>query len=145
LGPSSLTKPLKRPDAEEWIRAAFNKTRAHLNNGTWEHAPGRRAIGSRWVFEIKRTPEGHVEKYKGRVVAQGSIQIPGVHWRGTRIYGSFAAVRTVIAIANGEELELETVGILTVFLNREIDTGLCMRIPEPRGGEVFCSSQPIEE
>jgi len=52
------------------------------------------------------------------VVAQGFIHVPGVHYG--EVFAStarFAAVRTVIAIAAGEDLELETVDISTVFLD----------------------------
>lgn len=52
-------------------------------NGTWEVTqlpPGRRAIGSRWAFKLKKRPDGSNDKDKGRVIAQGYIQIPGVHY-----------------------------------------------------------------
>ena len=63
LKPRSLAEALKRPDAAEWVGAALKEIEAHLQNGTWELAqlpPGKRAIGSRWVFKIKRMPEGLV-------------------------------------------------------------------------------------
>ena len=41
-----------------------------------------------------------------------------------------AAMRTVMAIAAAEDMELESVDISTAFLNREINTELYMRIPE---------------
>ena len=146
LEPRSLAEALKRPDASLWVKAALAEIEAHLKNGTWELAqlpPGRRAIGSRWVFKIKRTPEGAIDKYKGRLVAQGFSQVPGVHYG--EIFAStarFAAVRAVIAIAADEDLELEGVDISTAFLNGDIDRELYMRIPEgfevegePRDGE----------
>ena len=45
--PRSLTDALRRPDAEEWVKAALE---GHLTNGTRELAqlpPGRRKVGSR--------------------------------------------------------------------------------------------------
>jgi hypothetical protein len=50
-------------------------------------------------FKIERTPEGFIDKYKGRVVAQGYSQIQGVHYN--EVFAStarMAAMRTVIAI-----------------------------------------------
>ena len=134
LEPRSLAEALKRPDADKWVGAALKEIDAHLQNGTWELAQlphGKRAIGCRWVFKIKRTPEGLVEKYKGRLVAQGFSQVPGVHYG--EIFAStarFAAVRAVIALAAAEDLELEAVDVSTAFLNGEIDKELYMRIPE---------------
>ncbi len=119
---------------------------AHMMNGTWELAqlpPGKWAIGSRWIFKVKRTPEGLIDKYKARLVAQGFSQIPGIHY--SEVFTStarFAAVRTVIALAAIEDLELEAVDISTAFLNGIIDKEVYMRIPdgfevegEPRDGE----------
>ena len=57
-------------------------------------------LESRWIFKIKRTPEGLVDKYKARLVAQGFSQILGVPYGG--VFAStarFAAVRTVFALA----------------------------------------------
>ena len=146
LEPRTLRDALSRKDAEKWVEAALKEIEAHVHNGTWELAqlpPGKRAIGSRWIFKIKRTPEGLVDKYKARLVAQGFSQVPGIHYG--EVFAStarFAAVRTVIALAAMEDLELEAVDISTAFLNGVIDKEVYMRIPdgfevegEPRDGE----------
>ena len=89
-------------------------------------------------------PEGLVEKYKGRVVAQGFSQIPGIHYK--EIFAStahMAAMRTVMAIATAEDMELESIDISTTFLNREIDMELYMRIPE--GLKVEGEPEPGED
>jgi hypothetical protein len=54
---------------------------AHMENGTWEPVqlpPGRKAIGSNWVFKVKRNPDGSVERYKACLVTKGCAQYPGV-------------------------------------------------------------------
>jgi len=51
-----------------------------VQNGTWELAqlpPGKRAIGSRWIFKVRGRRRGWSIS-KGRLVAQGFSQIPGV-------------------------------------------------------------------
>ena len=35
---------------------------------------GRRIVGSKWVFKIKKDANGAVERYKARLVAQGRSQ-----------------------------------------------------------------------
>jgi hypothetical protein len=130
----SLAEALARPDADKWIAAALAEIEAHVENGTWELAqlpPGRRAIGSRWVFKIKRLPDGSVDKYKGQVVAQGYSQVHGIHY--TEVFASMArmaAMCTVLAIAAAEDLELESVDVSTAFLNGKIDAEIYMKIPE---------------
>jgi transposase InsO family protein len=147
IEPRTLAEALRRPDADKWVAAALAEIEAHLQNGTWVLAqlpPGKRAIGSQWVFKVKRTPEGHIDKYKGRIVAQGYLQIPGIHYN--EVFAStarMAAVRTVMAIAAVEDLELESLDVSTVFLNGEVDAEIYMRIPE--GLRVEGEPQPGED
>lgn len=42
-------------------------------NNTWTLVPrpkGKKIVGSRWVFKIKRSQNREIEKYKARLVAQ---------------------------------------------------------------------------
>jgi len=76
----SYSKALRRPDAEQWKQAASEELNAHSTNGTWELVPrpkGKKIIGSKWVFKVKRNADGSVERYKGRLVAKGYNQRPG--------------------------------------------------------------------
>jgi molybdopterin-binding protein len=64
-------------------------------------------------------------------VAQGSSQVRGVHYN--EIFAPTARtarMRTVIAIAAVEDLELESVDISTAFLNGDIDAEVYIKIPE---------------
>src|SRR5882757_3219309 len=130
----TLADTLRRPDAEKWVAAALAEIEAHLENETWELAqlpPGRRAISSHWVFKVKRKPDGSIDKYKGRVVAQGFSQVWGIHYNEVfALTARMAAVRAVIAIAAMEDLELETVDVSTAFLNGDIDAEVYMKIPD---------------
>jgi hypothetical protein len=43
-------------------------------NKTWELVDllqGKQPIGCKWIFTIKPTPEGKVDRYKARLVAKG--------------------------------------------------------------------------
>ena len=83
-------------------------------------------------------------KYKGRIVAQGYSQVQGVHYN--EIFAStarMAAMRTVLAIAAAEDLELESVDVSTAFLNGDIDAEIYMRVPE--GLEVEGEPRPGED
>ena len=141
LEPQTLRDALSRTDAPKWVEAALKENEAHIQNGTWELTqllPGKCVIGSRWVFKIKRMPEGLVDKYKAHLVAQGFSQILGIHYG--EVFASmacFAVVQTVIALVANEDLELELVDISTAFLNGEIDKEVYMCIPD--GFEVEAS------
>jgi hypothetical protein len=134
LKPKTLADTLKRADAEKWVAAALAEIEAHIRNGTWVLAQlpvGRRAIGSRWVFKVKHMPNGTVDRYKGQIVAQGFSQVWGIHYNEVFApTACMAAMRTVIALAAVEDLELESVDISTAFLNGDIDAEIYMKIPE---------------
>ena len=84
--------------------------------------------------QIKRPQEELVDNYKARSVAQDFRQISGAHY----VFAStlrFAPVRMATAPAAGEDLELESMDILTASLNGAIDSGVYMRAPDSLGVE----------
>ena len=134
MEPRSLAKAVAHLDGESWIVAALLEIEPHLENGTWELAQlptGHRAIRSHWVFKVKQKANGLIDKYKGQIVAQGFSQVCRIHYN--EVFTStvhMAAMRTVIAIAAVEDLELDSVDVSTAFLNSEIDAKIYMKIPE---------------
>jgi hypothetical protein len=84
--PKSYRDAMRRLDSELWYQAMVREMEAHLENGTWELVklpPGRKAIGSKWVFKVKRNPDDTVEQYKARLVAKGFGQRPGIDFDET--------------------------------------------------------------
>lgn len=61
----------------EWRSAMDEELETHRRNGTWELVPlpqGRKTVGSRWVYKIKRNEQNKVVNYEARFVAQGHTQ-----------------------------------------------------------------------
>src|SRR5882762_53775 len=82
--PNSYRQALLHPDAVQWTKAAEEEIEAHLQNGTWELADlpaGHRAIGSRWVFKVKHTADGSIERYKAHLVAKGFQPAPWLQFQ----------------------------------------------------------------
>ena len=64
----------------------MEKLHALQKNQTWELVPlpvGKRAVGCKWVFTVKQTPEGKVDRYKARLVAKGYSQTYGIDYDET--------------------------------------------------------------
>lgn len=81
--PRGWKEAMTRSDREKWIKAVQVEIDALIENGTWELVElpaGRRAIGSRWVFLVKRHADGTIERYKARLVARGDNQRPGIDY-----------------------------------------------------------------
>ena len=67
--PRSFHEAMQRTPEEraKWYEAAVDEIQALVDNRTFELMqlpPGRKAIGSRWVFKVKRNADGSIERHK---------------------------------------------------------------------------------
>ena len=132
--PDTYAEAMAGPDAQKWHEAAVEEFNAHLKNGTWsieKLPPGKKAIGSRWVFRVKRNADGAVERYKARIVAKGYNQRPGFDYM--EIFAPTmrqATIRLILALAAIDDLHLRSVDISHAFINGDIDAEVYMTQPD---------------
>lgn len=85
--PTSYDEAVNDPiHGRSWREAIEDELQNLENYQTWEYdelPPGRKAIGSKWVFKVKYHPDGSVAKFKARLVAQGFSQVHGVNFSET--------------------------------------------------------------
>jgi hypothetical protein len=77
IEPQSFREAMNLPLADKWRDACLEEYNWHLTNGTWdlvELPPGMKAIGSKWVFQIKHNADGSIEWFKAHLVAKGFAQ-----------------------------------------------------------------------
>lgn len=63
----------------KWLAAMKLEYDALLTNGTWSLVllpDGKSVVASKWVFWVKRKPDGSFDKFKVRLVANGYSQRP---------------------------------------------------------------------
>ena len=132
--PQSFDEAMRSPQREEWEKAIDNEMNAHLENGTWEITElpnGRKALGSKVVFRIKRNPDGTVERYKARLVVQGCQQKAGIDYCDTYApVVDFTTVRLLLAIAAQKRMHIHQMDVSTAFLNGTLQEEIYMRLPE---------------
>lgn len=77
---------------------------------------GKQAVGSKWVYKIKRSADGNVERHKARLVAQGFTQQYRADYNETfSPVVRLESVRTLIAVSVQRGFKLHHVDVSTAF------------------------------
>jgi hypothetical protein len=101
--PRTLNESLARPDASRWRDACHENLASLTAKGVatlMTLSSGKRYIPLRWVFTYKLRPDGHIERYKARLVAQEFTHQHGVAFFEVRApTGRLAACRVLLAHA----------------------------------------------
>ena len=88
---------------EGWKRSMQDEIQALKKNGTWTMAdlpPGKKALGSQWVYRIKYKSDGSIERLKSRLVVFGNHQTEGIDYNETFApVAKMVTVRAFLAIA----------------------------------------------
>ena len=80
-----------------------DEIKALEEQGTWEHVdlpPGKKALGSKWVYKEKYDEHGHLQRLKARLVIFGHHQIEGLDYNETfALVAKMVNVRTFLVVA----------------------------------------------
>jgi len=140
--PASYTEALSSVAKDEWLVAMQEEMSSMDKNKVWELVdipPGRKTIGNKWVFKVKRKADGSIDKYKARLVAKGYTQREGIdHGDTFSPVVRIASIRLILAIVAYMDLELFQMDVKTAFLNGELDEEVYMDQPvgfEAKGDE----------
>lgn len=119
--PTCVTQALQHI---EWKQAMSDEFNALMQNGTWSLVPFQphfNIVGNKWVFRLKRNPDGSIARYKARLVAKGFHQRPGIGYKDT-----FSPVikpqtiKMVLCIALSKGWDLIQMDVNNAFLNGTI-------------------------
>ena len=108
-----------------WQLSMNDEYHSLIENKTWylvKLPAGRKALGGKWVYKLKRGSEGEVTRYKARWVVQGFLQREGIDFEET-----FASVvkpmsyKAIFALAAAFDLELDQMDVKTAFLYGDVD------------------------
>ncbi|KAG4037019.1 hypothetical protein PC123_g27413 [Phytophthora cactorum] len=132
--PSTFQEAVNGPDQVHWrkaIRAELKSMRLHGVFRAAKLPNGHRAIGTKWVFKIKRKADGSIEKYKARLVAKGFKPKYGIDYTETfSPVVKYVTLRMVIALAKYYGWPLDQLDVVTAFLYGTMKELVFCAVPE---------------
>ncbi|POM64563.1 Integrase catalytic core protein [Phytophthora palmivora] len=91
----------------------------------------QRAVGTKWVFKIKRNADGSIEKYKARLVAKGFVQKYGIDYTETfSPVVKYVTLRMIIAITKHFGWPIDQLDVTTAFLYGLMKEKVFCSVPE---------------
>ena len=130
-------EPLSYTEAageEVWMRAMREEMLAIDRNDTWEleiPPPNCRPIGLKWIFKLKKNPQGVIVKYKARLVVKDYSQRKRLDY--DEIYAPLVRFETIlllIALAALKDWQIHHLDVKSAFLNGEIKEEIYVKQPE---------------
>jgi transposase InsO family protein len=134
VDPRSWAHALTYPDAAEWKAATHAEMDSIRQMGVLKllkNVPsGYNIIGTRFVYKLKRTATGAIDKYNARLVAQGFSQEYGVDYLDTfSPVTTLVTFRYVLILAVTFGLTCYHLDVKTAFLNSVLSEELYIRLP----------------
>ncbi|KAK0600695.1 hypothetical protein LWI29_017553 [Acer saccharum] len=117
----------------EWRQAMSAEYDALVTNDTWKLVPSsstQNVVGCKWIFRIKRHPDGSVARYKARLVAKGFNQRPGIDF--TETYSPVVkpvTVRLILTFAVINGWPLRQLDVNNAFLQGSLTDDVYMEQP----------------
>jgi hypothetical protein len=96
-----------------------------MKNDVWDIIPrpqGKFIVTSKWIYKIKHTVDGSVEKHKVIFVARIFSQVEGIDYEETfSPVARYTSIRTIISLFASMGWRLHQMDVKTSFLNGEIE------------------------
>ena len=105
-----------------------------MKNDVWEVVPkpeGKSVVSSKWIYKIKHTVNGSIEKYKAIFVACGLCQKKGIDYEDKfSPVARYTSIRTIMALAAKTKWKLHQMDVKTTFLNGVIEEEVYIEQPQ---------------
>jgi Reverse transcriptase (RNA-dependent DNA polymerase)/DNA N-6-adenine-methyltransferase (Dam) len=132
----TFNQVLKMPPEEQakWFTACQSELDSLQANGTFSDLiplpPGAKALPCKWVLHKKYNPDGTVNKYKSRLVAQGQFQERDEVFADTfSPVIRHSSLRTLLSIALETDMQVTHFDVKSAFLHGELNATVYLSQP----------------
>ncbi|GJV85716.1 ribonuclease H-like domain-containing protein [Tanacetum coccineum] len=144
--PKSYTHAFKDP---HWYRAMLDEYIALIKNKTWILVPkplDANIVRSIWLFRHKHNADGSLNRYKARLMANGSTQLVGIDVDETfSPVVKPATIRTVLSLAVSRHWPIHQLDVKNAFLHGSLAETVYMHQPpdfrDPQHPDYVCLLQ----
>jgi hypothetical protein len=128
--PQTYGEATRNPFWESSMREEYNSL---LENQTWDMVPipsWRKLVRCRWVYKTKSVVDGHIRRYKARLVSKVFQQVHGINYDET-----FApvekrnSIRLALAIVVAKGWEVHQMDVKNAFLHGDLFEEIYMEHP----------------
>ena len=91
---------------------------------------GKKEIGVKWVYKMKKNAKGEVERYKARLVVKGYSQQQGIDY--DEVFAPIACLETIrllIALVTQNKWSIFQMDVKSVFLNGYLEEEVYVEQP----------------
>jgi hypothetical protein len=90
---------------------------------------GANVIDVKWVFKVKYTTSGGVDRFKAWLVAKGFRQVEGIDYNEVFAPVKQQTIRALLATVAAQDWELQLLDIKTAFLNGVLEEEVYINHP----------------
>jgi hypothetical protein len=105
-----------------------------MNNDVWDivlRLEGNFVVTSKWIYKIKHTTNGIIEKHKEIFVVRGLSQVEGTDYEETFYpISRYTSIQTIISLATCMGWRLHQMDVKTTFLNGDIEEEVYIEQPD---------------
>ena len=131
--PKTYSQAMSSNYADKWEGAVKRELGSLHEKSVWKVVPlpkGAKLVGMKWVFKVKQDENGHVSKFKARLVCQGFRQTFGVDCFETCApVADCTTIRVMLALAAHNDWEIQQMDVDTAFLYGEMTEKVYCRAP----------------
>ena len=125
-----IPRGVQQEKSKEWREAMQAEMDALKKNGTWEICDlpsGKKPVGCKWVFTIKRKADSTIERHKARLVAKGYTQTYDVDYSETfSPVAKIDAIRVLFSVAANQGWPLHQFDVKNAFHHGELKEDVYM-------------------